>query len=83
MLKRGKNLPKPSPNRPNVRKRSHMKFPFLLGAVCVALLFTSCADQSLLTDEEYREIKGPAPHSPDPMQNIPETATTSNRPVGF
>jgi hypothetical protein len=60
-----------------------MKFPLILILMVAAMLLASCADQSLLSDEDYARTKGPAPFSPDPMANIPETATTSNRPAGF
>jgi hypothetical protein len=57
-----------------------MKFTIILTAICGALVLGSCADQSLSTDEEYYRVKGPAPFSPDPMQNIPQQ---SNRPPGY
>jgi hypothetical protein len=47
---------------------------------CTILLFGGCADQSLVTDEEYARYKGPAPNSPDPMAHIPQS---SNRPPGY
>ena len=43
----------------------------LLLLLCCGLLLGGCADQSLLTDEEYREMRKPAPNSPDPMQHMP------------
>jgi hypothetical protein len=57
-----------------------MKFTIILAAICGALVLGGCADQSLLTDEEYYRVKGPAPFSPDPMQHIPEQ---SDRPPGY
>jgi hypothetical protein len=42
-----------------------MKFAIILLSICGGLLLGGCSDQSLITDEEYRAIKGPAPHSPD------------------
>ena len=60
-----------------------MKPILILSLLCGALLLGSCADQSLLTDEEYHARKGPAPHAPDPMQHVPESELTSNRPVGY
>jgi hypothetical protein len=48
-----------------------MKLAFLLLSTCCALFLTSCADNSLMTDEEYRQYKGPAPFSPDPAKNLP------------
>jgi hypothetical protein len=43
-----------------------MKFAIIFASICAALLLGGCADQSLITDEEYRAIKGPAAFSPDP-----------------
>jgi PBP1b-binding outer membrane lipoprotein LpoB len=48
-----------------------MKLTIILAAVCCALLLGGCANQSLLTDEEYYKTKGPAANSPDPMSHIP------------
>jgi hypothetical protein len=42
-----------------------MKLVFTILALAFATLLVGCADQSLITDEEYRERKGPAPHAPD------------------
>jgi len=42
-----------------------MRFAFFLVALCGVFLLTSCTDTSLMTDEEYRQSKGPAPFSPD------------------
>jgi hypothetical protein len=56
-----------------------MKFTIILAAICGALVLGGCANQSLLTDEEYYQVKGPAPNSPDPMQHIPGP---SDRPYG-
>ena len=55
-----------------------MKKIGLLFSLCGTLLFTGCASQSLLTDEEYKEYKGPAQFSPDPMVHIP---VAPDRPV--
>jgi len=52
-----------------------MKFAYLLVALCGAFLLTSCGDNSLLTDEEYKQTKGPAPFSPDPANLMPEYQT--------
>jgi hypothetical protein len=57
-----------------------MKIFLLLVVSVAALALGGCADQSLVSDEEYRAVKGPAPNSPDPMNVIPQT---SNRPAGF
>jgi outer membrane lipoprotein SlyB len=57
-----------------------MKIFLVLVASVAALALGGCADQSLISDEEYKAVKGPAPNSPDPMGYIPQT---SNRPPGF
>jgi hypothetical protein len=57
-----------------------MKIFLVLVASIAALALGGCADQSLISDEEYKAAKGPAPNSPDPMANIPQQ---SNRPPGF
>jgi hypothetical protein len=57
-----------------------MKIFLLLAVSIAALTLGGCADQSLISDEEYKAVKGPAPNSPDPMAHIPQT---SNRPTGF
>jgi len=57
-----------------------MKFAIILAFLCGALLLGSCADQSLLTDEDYVKYKGPAAFSPDPMEHIP---VPSDRPPGY
>jgi hypothetical protein len=58
-----------------------MKKIGLLFLLCGVLWLTGCSDQSLLTDEEYKSIKGPAPYSPDPMQHIP--VSQNERPSGY
>jgi hypothetical protein len=52
-----------------------MKFVLILISISSALLLGGCADQSLVTDEEYRAAKGPAPHSPDYTSVLPDPAT--------
>jgi len=42
-----------------------MKFALIFATLACAFLLNSCADQSLMTDEEYQKSKGPAPYSPD------------------
>lgn len=42
-----------------------MKIAIIFASLACAFLLNSCADQSLMTDEEYRNNKGPAPFSPD------------------
>ena len=50
-----------------------MKLFVTLALVCGALLLGGCADQSLMTEEEYARSRGPAPHSPDPTMHIPQS----------
>jgi hypothetical protein len=57
-----------------------MKLTIILASVCCALLLGGCADQSLLTDDEYYKTKGPAPNSPDPMAHI---LNANNAPGGY
>jgi hypothetical protein len=57
-----------------------MKFAIVLTSICCALLLGGCSDRSLITDEEYRQIKGPAPFSPDYSSVLPDPAT--GRPAG-
>jgi len=49
-----------------------MKIALTFAALACVFLLNSCADQSLLTDEEYRERRGPAPFSPDYSGVLPE-----------
>ena len=48
-----------------------MKFTFVFATLCCAFLLGSCADNSLITDEEYNRSRGPAPHSPDFSNTLP------------
>jgi hypothetical protein len=57
-----------------------MKILFVLFVSVFALLFGGCAEQPLMSDEEYNAHHGPAPFSPDPMGNIPGQGT---RPAGY
>ena len=57
-----------------------MKFALILASICGALLFGGCADQSLMTDEEYANSRRPAPNPPDPTYHLPQT---SQRPGGY
>ncbi len=57
-----------------------MKIVIVLIVSVMGLVLGGCAEQPLLSDEEYNAIHGPAPFSPDPMANIPQT---SRRPAGF
>ena len=57
-----------------------MKFAIILAAICGAFFLGGCSDRSLITDEEYRQLKGPAPYSPDYSGVLPDRAT--GRPAG-
>lgn len=57
-----------------------MKLAILLVSITFALLLGGCADRSLITDEEYREMKGPAAFSPDFSSKLPDPST--GRPAG-
>jgi hypothetical protein len=57
-----------------------MKIALLFASLACAFLLSSCADQSLMTDEEYRNSKGPAPFSPDFSGVLPDPST--GRPAG-
>lgn len=66
----------PSPQNVEIQP---MKSALTLALVCASLLFGGCAgDTSLLTDEEYRASKGPAPHAPDFSSVLPTTSSTYN-----
>jgi hypothetical protein len=57
-----------------------MKFALILAAIASALLLGGCADTSLMTDEEYKNSKGPAPFSPDFSNVLPDP--DRGRPAG-
>jgi hypothetical protein len=57
-----------------------MKILFVLFVSVFALLLGSCAEQPLMSDEEYYATHGPAPNSPDYSNVLPQV---SNRPPGF
>jgi len=54
-----------------------MKFAIILASICAGILLGGCSDQSLMTDEEYANSRGPAPHSPDPTIHLPASQDTS------
>ena len=56
-----------------------MRSLFILALACGALLLGGCADNSLMTDEEYNRVKGPAAYSPDPTGHMPQSPYTSQR----
>ena len=49
-----------------------MKLILTLALVCGGLLLGGCADQSLMTDEEYANSRRPAANSPDPTAYLPQ-----------
>jgi hypothetical protein len=57
-----------------------MKILFVLFVSVFAFFLGGCAEQPLMSDEEYNAHHGPAPYSPDPMAHIQQP---SNRPPGF
>jgi hypothetical protein len=57
-----------------------MKIPLIFAALACVFLLNSCADQSLVTDEEYNKYKGPAAFSPDYSNVLPDPSI--GRPAG-
>jgi hypothetical protein len=55
-----------------------MKVALILTAIAWGLLLGGCADQSLMTDEDYVKTKGPAPYSPDYSNVLPRSSSTYN-----
>lgn len=53
-----------------------MKILFVLSVSVLALLLGGCAEPPLLSDEEYNAVHGPAPHSPDFSNVIPQPTST-------
>jgi outer membrane lipoprotein SlyB len=60
-----------------------MKSAIILASICAALLLGGCADQSLMTDEEYTNSRGPAPHAPDFSNVLPQRSSTYNPSGGY
>ena len=58
-----------------------MKILIVLFASMVALLLGGCAEQPLMSDEEYNATHGPAPNSPDFSGVLPQPA--SQRAAGY
>jgi hypothetical protein len=52
-----------------------MKILFLLIFSVFALLLGGCAEQPLMSDEEYNARRGPAPFSPDFSGVLPQANT--------
>jgi hypothetical protein len=57
-----------------------MKILFVLSVSLFALLLGGCAEQPLMSDEEYKATHGPAPFSPDFSGVLPQA---SGRPPGY
>jgi hypothetical protein len=55
-----------------------MKLAMILVSFGCAVLLGGCADQSLMTDEEYVKNKGPAAYSPDYSSVLPKPSSTYN-----
>jgi hypothetical protein len=49
-----------------------MKIVLIAASLACAFLLNSCADRSLVTDEDYYKNKGPAPYSPDFSYVLPD-----------
>jgi hypothetical protein len=50
-----------------------MKTPFALIVLVLALFLGACADQPLISDEDYKASHGPAPNSPDPSSHVSQS----------
>jgi outer membrane lipoprotein SlyB len=57
-----------------------MKTLVVLFVSVVALVLGGCADQPLMSDEEYNARRGPAPNQPNYSNVLPQP---SNRPPGY
>jgi outer membrane lipoprotein SlyB len=58
-----------------------MKIVIVLIVSVMGLVLGGCAEQPLLSDEEYNASRGPAAHSPDFSGVLPRPL--SNRPGGY
>jgi hypothetical protein len=58
-----------------------MKIIFVLFVSLFALLLGGCAEQPLMSDEEYNARHGPAPHQPDYSASVLPQPNT--RPGGY
>jgi hypothetical protein len=56
-----------------------MKILFLLIASLSALFLSGCAEQPLMSDEDYYNLRGPAPYSPDPTSVLPQPSQQTSR----
>jgi hypothetical protein len=52
-----------------------MKILFALLLLGFVILLSGCAEQPLMTDEEYKANKGPAPYSPDYSSVLPRPSS--------
>ena len=50
-----------------------MKIPFVLILLGCAFFLGACADQPLVSDEEYNARHGPAANSPDPTSHLSQS----------
>ena len=60
-----------------------MKIALIFATLFGALLLSSCADQSLMTDEDYVKTKGPAPFSPDYTSVLPDPDAAARQRAGY
>jgi hypothetical protein len=68
-------LPLASPPDSVHRYKQSMKILAVLFVSVVTLLLGGCADQPLMSDEEYNARRGPAPNSPDYSGVLPAPVT--------
>jgi outer membrane lipoprotein-sorting protein len=59
-----------------------MKILFVLIALMSALFLSGCAEQPLISDEEYNAMRGPAPYSPDFSSVLPQPNARSSQSSG-
>jgi hypothetical protein len=57
-----------------------MKIALIIASLACTFLLSGCADTSLMTDEDYRNSRGPAPFSPDYTSVLPDPS--AGRPAG-
>jgi hypothetical protein len=55
-----------------------MKITLIFASIGCALLLGGCVDNSLVTDEEYRNSKPPAPHPADYSKMLPQERIDPN-----
>jgi hypothetical protein len=59
-----------------------MKILIVLIASVTGLLLGGCAEQPLVSDEDYNAFHGPAPNSPDPVAHVQPTSQFSGAGSG-